>query len=122
MKTNYLTQLAKKLAVITGIIGVTASWNISVIAQNQPDTPDTTPATPSTTQPPARRRPTPPSTGRRNLLQVVQSNPSLSTLVRAVEAAGLSDTLAKGRYTIFAPTDQAFNDSLPAEGSVRASY
>ncbi|BAZ32252.1 beta-Ig-H3/fasciclin [Cylindrospermum sp. NIES-4074] len=117
MKTNYLTQLAKKLAVITGIIAVTASLSIPVMAQNRPDTPDTTPATPGTTQPPARRRPTtPPGTGRGNLLQVAESNPSLRTLVRAVEAAGLSDTLAKGRYTIFAPTDQAFNDSLPAGG------
>ena len=40
--------------------------------------------------------------------------PNLSTLVAAVKAAGLVDTLAsKGPFTVFAPTDKAFG-KLPA--------
>ena len=40
--------------------------------------------------------------------------PNLSTIVAAVKAAGLVDTLAsKGPFTVFAPTDKAFG-KLPA--------
>lgn len=43
--------------------------------------------------------------------------PNLTTLVAAVKAAGLVDTLAgKGPFTVFAPTNKAF-DKLP-EGTV----
>lgn len=103
MNTHYLTQLAKKLAVITGIITVNAFLSVPLMAQSPPDTtpPDRTPATPTTT-------------GTGNLLEVANANPSFSTLVRAVQAAGLADTLKKGNYTIFAPTNQAFNESLPS--------
>jgi len=45
------------------------------------------------------------------------SNPELSTLVAAVDAAGLVDTLnGPGPFTIFAPANSAF-DALP-EGTV----
>lgn len=111
MNSNYLTQLAKKVVLISGIIGVTTFFSVPLMAQSPPDTtpatPDTTPATPDRT--PA----TPDRTATVNLLEVANSNPSFSTLVRAVQAAGLTDTLAKGNYTIFAPTNQAFQESLP---------
>lgn len=42
------------------------------------------------------------------LLQQISEAGSFRTLSQAVEAAGLSDTLQGGRYTIFAPTDEAF--------------
>lgn len=49
----------------------------------------------------------------------LSSSPGHSTLMRAVEAAGLRETLAGGTpYTIFAPVDSAFQ-KLPA-GSVEA--
>jgi uncharacterized surface protein with fasciclin (FAS1) repeats len=108
MKTNYLTPLAKKLIVTTGIIGVMAFLGILVMAQTRPGTtqPAKTQATPSTTGAPAGQT-------RENLLQVAQSNSTFSTLVQALQTAGLSDTLTKGNYTIFAPTNQAFKTSLP---------
>ena len=37
------------------------------------------------------------------------NNPELSTLVAAIEAAGLTDTLnGEGPFTIFAPSNEAF--------------
>ena len=45
---------------------------------------------------------------------VAQSNPDFSTLVTAIQDAGLVNTLSgAGPFTIFAPTNEAFN-SLPA--------
>jgi uncharacterized surface protein with fasciclin (FAS1) repeats len=43
------------------------------------------------------------------LVQIAASNPDFSTLVAAVTAAGLGETLsASGPYTVFAPTNEAF--------------
>jgi uncharacterized surface protein with fasciclin (FAS1) repeats len=48
-------------------------------------------------------------TAKSNLVQVASGNASFSTLVQAVQAAGLVNTLSgKGPFTIFAPTDTAF--------------
>jgi uncharacterized surface protein with fasciclin (FAS1) repeats len=45
-----------------------------------------------------------------NIVGVAQNNPDFSTLVQAVQAAGLDDTLAEGGpFTVFAPTNEAFN-------------
>lgn len=52
----------------------------------------------------------PPST----IAEIAASNPELSTLVIAIEAAGLVETLSSpGQLTVFAPTNAAF-DALPA--------
>jgi len=49
-----------------------------------------------------------------NVVQLAQSVPDLSTLVAAVVAAGLDSTLSgDGPFTVFAPTNAAF-DALPA--------
>jgi uncharacterized surface protein with fasciclin (FAS1) repeats len=49
-----------------------------------------------------------------NLVEVASSTGSFNTLIAAVKAAGLADTLAgEGPYTVFAPTDEAFA-KLPA--------
>ena len=54
-----------------------------------------------------------------DLVEVAQANGSFKTLVAAVVAAGLVDTLkGSGPFTIFAPTDAAFA-KLPA-GTVEA--
>ncbi|WP_107666325.1 fasciclin domain-containing protein [Cyanothece sp. BG0011] len=46
-----------------------------------------------------------------NLVGVATNSNQFNTLVKAIEAAGLKDTLAQGGpYTIFAPTDEAFNE------------
>ncbi len=53
------------------------------------------------------------------IVEVAASNGSFKTLVAAVKAAGLADTLSgKGPFTVFAPTDAAFA-KLPA-GTVDA--
>ncbi|MBV8553702.1 MAG: fasciclin domain-containing protein [Acidobacteriaceae bacterium] len=50
----------------------------------------------------------------RNIVQNASSAQNLSTLVAAVKAAGLVDTLEEpGPFTVFAPTNSAF-DKLPA--------
>ncbi|MBL67057.1 MAG: hypothetical protein CMO74_01195 [Verrucomicrobiales bacterium] len=44
-----------------------------------------------------------------DIVDVAASNKSFSTLVTAVKAAGLVETLkGEGPYTVFAPTDEAF--------------
>jgi uncharacterized surface protein with fasciclin (FAS1) repeats len=49
------------------------------------------------------------------ITEVVAGNPEFSTLLAAVEAAGLTETLSgNGPFTVFAPTDAAFAE-LPAE-------
>lgn len=54
-----------------------------------------------------------------NLMETVESSGKFGIWASAVEAAGLSDELAKdGPYTVFAPTDEAFG-RLP-EGSIEA--
>ncbi len=48
------------------------------------------------------------------IVSVASDTPSLSTLVTAVKAAGLVNTLqSEGPFTVFAPTNDAFN-ALPA--------
>ncbi len=48
------------------------------------------------------------------IVGVAAGNPDFSTLVAAVEAAGLAETLSgPGPFTVFAPTNEAFDD-LPA--------
>ena len=49
-----------------------------------------------------------------NIVETASSNGSFNTLVAAVKAAGLSETLqGEGPFTVFAPTDEAFA-KLPA--------
>jgi uncharacterized surface protein with fasciclin (FAS1) repeats len=48
------------------------------------------------------------------IVDVASSDPNFSTLVTAVKAAGLVETLSgQGPFTVFAPTNEAFNN-LPA--------
>jgi uncharacterized surface protein with fasciclin (FAS1) repeats len=55
-----------------------------------------------------------PATDAGTIVEVAASNPDFSTLVAAVKAAGLVDTLSgDGPFTVFAPTNEAF-DALPA--------
>merc|ERR1711998_149138 len=51
---------------------------------------------------------------RPNIVQLAEQAQDLSTLVAAVVAAGLADTLSSaGKFTVFAPTNEAFK-ALPA--------
>ena len=49
------------------------------------------------------------TTSSMSIVDVASDSDSFNTLVQAVQAAGLSDTLSgEGPYTVFAPTDEAF--------------
>jgi uncharacterized surface protein with fasciclin (FAS1) repeats len=55
-----------------------------------------------------------PSSATMNIVQTANATADLSTLVKALQAARLTDTLSgPGPFTVFAPTDLAF-DKLPA--------
>lgn len=55
-----------------------------------------------------------PMSGGDDIVDIASSNPDFSTLVAAVEAAGLVETLkGPGPFTVFAPTNDAFA-ALPA--------
>lgn len=57
--------------------------------------------------------------GSETVVDVAMGNESFSTLTQAIEAAGLTDTLAAaGPYTVFAPTNAAF-EALP-EGTLES--
>ena len=50
----------------------------------------------------------------KNIVEIASENTDFSTLVAAVVAAGLADTLSSdGPFTVFAPTNEAFA-KLPA--------
>ncbi|MGL4738513.1 MAG: fasciclin domain-containing protein [Cellulosilyticaceae bacterium] len=50
----------------------------------------------------------------KNIVEIATSDPQFSTLVTALQAAGLVDTLqGEGPFTVFAPTNEAFA-KLPA--------
>ncbi len=50
----------------------------------------------------------------KNIVEIASANPDFETLVKAVTAAELAETLSgTGPFTVFAPTDAAF-DALPA--------
>jgi transforming growth factor-beta-induced protein len=54
--------------------------------------------------------------GDETIVDIAAGNPDFSTLVTAVTEAGLVDTLSGGEWTVFAPTNEAF-DALP-EGTL----
>ncbi|MEI7860466.1 MAG: fasciclin domain-containing protein [Acidimicrobiales bacterium] len=55
-----------------------------------------------------------PEAATQSIVEIASGNPDFSTLVTAVKAAGLVDTLSgPGPYTVFAPTNAAFA-ALPA--------
>jgi uncharacterized surface protein with fasciclin (FAS1) repeats len=69
-------------------------------------------ATPAATSAPAASSSAPAAAG--TIVEVASANPDFSTLVAAVKAAGLVETLnGAGPFTVFAPTNEAFS-ALPA--------
>ncbi|MDY6784413.1 MAG: fasciclin domain-containing protein [Cyanobacteriota bacterium] len=92
--------IAPQLAVLTGILGLAIVSSPARAQMQDPQTPvvqQVPPATPG------------------NIVEVAQGNPNFSTLVQAVQAAELDDALSgDGPFTVFAPTNDAFN-ALPDE-------
>jgi uncharacterized surface protein with fasciclin (FAS1) repeats len=85
----------------------------------QPGSPTQVPSgtmQPAPTQSPATEAPATPSTSNLTLSELLQrgaSAGSFKTLAKAVQAAGLAQTMQDGNFTVFAPTDEAFA-ALPA--------
>jgi uncharacterized surface protein with fasciclin (FAS1) repeats len=67
------------------------------------------PAAPTTAAPAATESPAAPAAAGNTVVDVATSAGSFNTLTRAIEAAGLTETLrGEGPFTVFAPTDEAF--------------
>ncbi len=81
-------------------------------SQSQGSAPSETPPAAASPQADAQAaQPIPTGTG--NLVQLAAGSSSLATMTAALDAAGLTETLAgEGPYTVFAPTDAAF-EALP---------
>jgi uncharacterized surface protein with fasciclin (FAS1) repeats len=96
--------LIAMLSVVVSVTGCTNSGDNkapTTSGDNQaPTTPsDKAPATSMTAKP----------TQSGTIVDVAAGNPDFSTLVKAVKAAGLAETLSgKGPFTVFAPTNEAF--------------
>ena len=139
IETRNHSNLLKKLAGLVAIAGVSALINFPAEAQgvlnptpsifNEPPynrsrtaapTPEATPSTPTTpsTEQPLEASPSTPTpssdgptsgTQSNNVVAIAAGNDSFKTLTAALQAAGLTETLAgTGPFTVFAPTDEAF--------------
>jgi uncharacterized surface protein with fasciclin (FAS1) repeats len=87
-------RLATTVAIAAIVTGLSLPAHAVTLAQTSPTTP--TPA-----------KPAPKATG--TIVDVAVANGSFKTLVKAVKAAGLAETLSgTGPFTVFAPTDAAF--------------
>lgn len=111
MKFNFLTKTAKQLLILTGIVSMGALSISPVLAGNDEGMKDSSMEMENMPMDEA-------NTEAGNIVEVASGSESFSILVKAVEAAGLGDTLADSgsSYTVFAPTDEAFNQ-LP-EGTL----
>lgn len=98
---------------------VVAAAFVLTACSNEPETPvvtDTAPVVDPAVAPvaPATDPMAAPATGGGDIVAGAMASPDHTTLVKAVQAAGLVETLqGPGPYTVFAPTNAAF-DKLPA--------
>jgi len=101
----------KQSTVILGIVGVLVFAGIGYFMMNNQNT---TPIE-STSEKPAPTAVTEQKAmNNKTIVEVAQAAGNFTTLVAAVKAAGLVDTLSStGPFTVFAPTDEAFA-KLPA--------
>ena len=108
MKTVNSRNWIKKLSGAVAVASVSALISLPVLVQAQA-TQETSPSAP-TSEPaaaPASEGGTTAQT--QTIVAVASTNDNFSTLKAALEAAGLTDTLAgKGPFTVFAPTNAAF--------------
>ncbi|SRR5579883_3356476 len=87
-------------------------YNRSRTAPGEATPPSSLPTTPPGTTP---SYPPSSTTGGKDLVSLTQSNSQFKKLTQALKAAGLTATLkGKGPFTLFAPTDAAFNE-LPQD-------
>jgi uncharacterized surface protein with fasciclin (FAS1) repeats len=96
------------------IITAAAASMLSLAACSNDETPSSTSSSPTAE---ATAQANNPSASPATITEIVAGNPEFSTLLAAVQAAGLTETLSgQGPFTVFAPTDAAFAE-LP-EGTL----
>lgn len=98
----------------TAIIAVAAVAALSLAAcsSSSDDTATSAPASSAAMTEESMAAESPAAAG--TIVDVASANPDFSTLVAAVQAAGLAETLSgTGPFTVFAPTNAAF-EALPA--------
>ncbi len=94
-----------RAVLIVGVVALGALLGAACSSDSQTSTSGTT----TTTKAESMTGSTAASTADKTIVEVAASNPDFSTLVSAVQAAGLADTLSgPGPYTVFAPTNEAF--------------
>ena len=107
LQSNLMTWTAK-VAIVAAFVGLGACTNADTKAPAEPAAKVAADQPASTTSAPT----TPAAVG--DIVDVAAGNPAFSTLVAAVQAAGLAETLkGPGPFTVFAPTNDAFA-KLPA--------
>jgi uncharacterized surface protein with fasciclin (FAS1) repeats len=93
------------------VAGLVAASVLFAACGDDEETAPTTTAAPATT---VAAAPETSAAAMGTIVDVASSNPDFATLVAAVSAAGLVETLSgPGPFTVFAPTNAAF-DALPA--------
>jgi len=121
MKFNFLTKNAHKLLVLAGIISMSAISISPALAGDSSEMKESSMEMEDMEMEdmPMEDMPMDEAGAEAgNIVEVASGSESFSTLVKAIEAAGLGDTLAdsSSSYTVFAPTDEAFSE-LP-EGTL----
>lgn len=111
MTINSQVKLFKPLLILSAILGVGALITSPALANDHTESMES--STPMEEMPMGES-----NTQAGNIVDVASGSEQFSILVKAVQAAGLADTLADSgsSYTVFAPTDEAFNQ-LP-EGTL----
>jgi uncharacterized surface protein with fasciclin (FAS1) repeats len=100
--------LMRHIRIATVAAVAVAALSLSACGSSDTATPETPVAT---SAPAAAATPTdsPTAAAAGTIVETASSNPDFSTLVAAVKAAGLVETLnGTGPFTVFAPTDEAF--------------
>jgi uncharacterized surface protein with fasciclin (FAS1) repeats len=119
MTPRKLKKPACYVALLSGLMMMTAFSTPSFAGPAAPKHSGPAPTTTSTTSvsapaPQAEMSPEAPAQTRGTVLEVATNAGQFSTLVAAINAAGLTETLSgAGPFTVFAPTDAAFA-KLPA--------
>jgi uncharacterized surface protein with fasciclin (FAS1) repeats len=99
---------------LVGLLGLGAIATLGACQPNATDTAVDPAGEEPVVEEPAVMEEDPMAADADTVVDVAAGNESFSTLVQAIEAAGLTETLAAaGPYTVFAPTNEAFA-ALPA--------
>lgn len=111
MKIKSYTRIFQRLAILTGILSIGTLSISPALADNHEDAMESSTETEAMPMDETQAE-------AGNIVEVASGDETFSTLVKAVSAAGLADTLSdsSASYTVFAPTDEAFNQ-LP-EGTL----